>query len=306
MTTTANAPPSNSLINIWYQAIRPRSLTATYIPVALGGVIAFENDKFHIGRFILALLGVLFLQMSANLLNEYFDYAKGSDTQKTHGLGMILARGLLTPKQVLFGGILTLGLGVMIGLYFVAITGPLVLVIGIGGTLAVILYTAGPYPLAYIGLGELTVFIFMGPLIVLGTDYVLSETIHSAALWGSLPIAFLVANILHANNLRDLDADDAEHKRTLAVIFGRRFARFEYITLTTSAFVSTLLLVLTGVAPVLTLAIGIFVWEGWKLIQIATHSVDPAKLHIVLLKTARLHKWFGGVYVGAWLIAVLI
>lgn len=306
MATTLNNLPSHSLINIWYQAIRPRSLTATYIPVALGGVIALENDKFHLGRFILALLGVLFLQISANLLNEYFDYAKGSDTQKTHGLGMILARGLLTPKQVLLGGIFTLALGVVIGLYFVAITGPLILAIGIGGTLAVILYTAGPYPLAYIGLGEITVFIFMGPLIVLGTDYVLSESVHSAAIWGSLPIAFLVANILHANNLRDLDADTAENKYTLAVIFGRRFARFEYVFLTVGAFISTVLLVLSGIIPILTLLVWIFAWEAWQLIQTATHSTDPAELHLVLVKTARLHKWFGGIYVGMWLIAVII
>lgn len=306
MTTTANTSSSNSPFNIWYQAIRPRSLTATYIPVGLGGVIAFENEQFNIIRFILALLGVLFLQISANLLNEYFDYAKGSDAQKTHGLGMILARGLLTPKQVLIGGIVTLGLGVAIGLYFVAITGPLVLAIGIGGTLAVILYTAGPYPLAYIGLGELTVFIFMGPLIVLGTDFVLSEEIHAAAIWGSLPIAFLVANILHANNLRDLDADSAEGKRTLAVIFGRQFARSEYVFLTAGAFISTVLLVLVGVAPVLTIFVWIFALEAWQLIQIATNSVDPSELHLILLKTARLHKWFGGVYVAAWLIAVLI
>jgi 1,4-dihydroxy-2-naphthoate octaprenyltransferase len=134
----------------------------------------------------------------------------------------------------------------------------------------------------------------------------LSEVVHSAAIWGSLPIAFLVATILHANNLRDLDADAAEHKRTLAVIFGRRFARFEYIALTSGAFISTLLLVLSGVAPVFTLAVGVFAWEGWKLIQVATHSVDPAELHMVLLRTAHLHKWFGGVYVGAWLLAVLI
>ncbi len=286
--------------NVWYQAARPRSLTATYVPVALGGVIAWVDDRFHVAHFILALLGVLFLQISANLINEYYDYTKGSDAEKTHGLGMILARGLLTPRQVLVGGFVTLGLGVLIGLYFVVVTGPLVLAIGISGTLAVVLYTAGPYPLAYIGLGEITVFIFMGPLIVLGTYYVMAEQVDPVPIWGSLPVAFLVADILHANNLRDLDADAARQKHTLSTIFGRRFARSEYIFLTGGAFVITALLVVAGVAPSLTLVVGVLIPDAARLIRVATSSENPAELHLVLVGTARLHKWFGVIYVVAW------
>lgn len=291
---------------VWYQATRPRSLTATYIPVALGGVMAWEAGHFRLIPLILALLGVLFLQISANLLNEYFDYAKGADSKKTHGLGMILARGLLTPRQVLWGGIVSLGLGVIIGLYFVATAGWLVLWIGVGGTLAVVLYTAGPYPLAYIGLGELTVFIFMGPLIVLGTYYVMAEEVAMAPIWASLPIAFLVANILHANNLRDLEADAAEQKYTLATIFGRRFAQAEYTVLTLGAFLSVGVLVGAGIAPVLTMAIVYWGREAWRLIRIANQSTDAAELHLVLVNTARLHKYFGVVYVGAWFLQTLL
>lgn len=291
---------------VWYQAARPRSLTATYVPVALGGVLAWEDHQFNALRFILALLGVLFLQISANLLNEYFDYVKGSDTQKTHGLGMILARGLLTPKQVLVGGVLTLLAGVLIGLYFVAVTGPLVLWIGLGGTLAVILYTAGPYPLAYIGLGEITVFVFMGPLVVLGTYYVLAEEVSSKALWAGLPIAFLVANILHANNLRDLEADAAENKHTLATIFGRRFAQREYMVLNLGAFVVLPVLVLLGIAPVLTLLSFVLIPRAWQLVKVATSSVVTSELHQVLLGTAKLHRDFGALYVALWALSVLI
>ncbi|MCB9438122.1 MAG: 1,4-dihydroxy-2-naphthoate octaprenyltransferase [Anaerolineales bacterium] len=290
----------------WYQATRPRSLTATYVPVALGAVMAWEADHFRVVPLVLALLGVLFLQISANMLNEYFDYAKGSDSQKTHGLGMILARGLLTPRQVLAGGIVTLLLGVVIGLYFVATAGWLVLWLGVGGTLAVVLYTAGPYPLAYIGMGELTVFFAMGPMIVLGTYYVIAEEATLAAVWASLPIAFLVANILHANNLRDLEADAAEQKYTLATIFGRRFAQMEYTVLTAGAFLSVGVLIGAGIAPFLTVAVVYWGREAWRLIHTGTHTTDAAQLHLVLVGTARLHKLFGMVYVGAWLVQVAV
>ncbi|MBI5929488.1 MAG: 1,4-dihydroxy-2-naphthoate octaprenyltransferase [Chloroflexi bacterium] len=306
MTNTTATATWQKQLNIWYQAARPRSLTATYIPVALGGVMAWEHDQFNLLRFLLALLGVLCLQISANFLNEYFDHKKGADEGKTHGLGMIIARGVLTPRQVLVGGIVTLVLGCLIGLYFVAVTGLLVLWLGVGGAIVVILYTAGPLPLAYIGLGEIAVFIFMGPLIVLGTYYVLAEKVNNDTIWASLPIAFLVANILHANNLRDLEADKARNKRTLAVIFGRRFAVLEYQFLTAGAFVATLILVILNIAPVMTLIVIFLLAEAVVLCMMAQHKDNPAELHQVFVRTARLHRWFGIAYVVGWLIGILI
>ncbi len=295
-----------SIWMIWYMASRPRSLTATYVPVALGGVLAYDEGVFDALAFVLALLGTLMLQISANLLNEYYDYRKGADKQKTHGLGMIIARGLLSPRQVLLGGIITLLAGIVVGLYFVVTVGWLVLWIGVGGVLAVVFYTAGPYPLAYIGLGELAVFVFMGPAIVIGTYYVQAGEVSTAALWGGLPIGFLVANILHANNLRDLDADKAQNKYTLATIFGRQFARYEYIFLMAGAFVTPTVLRLVDVAPLTTIGVAVLLPEALRLILIVYRSVSPAELHQVLLGTARLHRWFGVIYIGAWLIDALI
>lgn len=293
-------------LRVWYQAARPRSLTATYVPIALGGVLALQDDQFDALAFGLALLGVLFLQISANLLNEYYDFVKGSDKQKTHGLGMIIARGLLPPRQVLLGGIVTLAAGSLIGLYFVAVAGPLVLLIGVGGVLAVVLYTAGPYPLAYIGLGEITVFIFMGPLIVIGTYFVQAQAISTASIWAGMPIALLVANILHANNQRDLVADAAEGKHTLATIFGRQFARNEYTLLNLGAYVVVVVLIVVRIAPLTTLISILTLREAWQLVMISRTTEETSALHGVLLRTARLHRWFGILYVGGWLVDVLL
>jgi 1,4-dihydroxy-2-naphthoate polyprenyltransferase len=297
--------PALARARIWYQAIRPRSLTATYIPIALGGAIAWQDETFNVAYFVLALLGTLLLQIAANLFNEYFDYVKGLEEGKTHGLGLILKNGLLTPREVMIGAILTISLGALIGLFFVWQTGPFILGIGIAAVAVVVLYTAGPFPLAYIGLGEIAVFIFMGPLIVLGTYYVMAEKTSNTAIIGSLPIAFVVAAILHANNLRDLEADREGGRKTLAVRFGRRFAQGEYLFLTLGGHILTIFLVVLGEIPAPTLLVLLTLPETLRLCKIATSTTETAQLHLVLVHTARLHKWFGIAYVVGWLVGVL-
>src|SRR5258708_8289972 len=158
----------------WYMAARPRSLTATYAPLFLGGAVALTNQVFYLDRFVLALIGALLLQIGANLVNEYVDYTRGTDSQKVDGMGMVLSRAQLTARQVLIGAVLTIIGGALIGLYLMATSGPLLLWIGLGGVLVVIFYTAGPLPLSYIGLGGLPVFFFLGALIVVCTEYPVS------------------------------------------------------------------------------------------------------------------------------------
>jgi 1,4-dihydroxy-2-naphthoate octaprenyltransferase len=293
---------TTSSLRIWYQAIRPRSLTATYIPIALGGVIAWQEDQFNLGYFLLALLGTLALQIAANLYNEYFDHMKGVEVGKSHGLGLILKSGQLTPRQILIVATLSLMIGILIGLFFVWQTGLLILWIGIGAVLVVVLYTAGPFPLAYIGLGEIAVFVFLGPLTVLGVYHVLTEETRWLPVIGSLPIAFLVAAILHANNLRDLEADREGGKKTLSVRLGRWFAQMEYVFLTLGGHVITGVLVLLDQVPWTVLLVLVTLPETIRLCRIATRSEDTAELHGVLVHTARLHALFGVSYVMGWLI----
>src|SRR5690606_6462263 len=141
-----------------------------------------------------------------------------------------------SPADVLRGAIITVAAGVAIGLFLLAYSGPALFWIGLGGVLVVILYTAGPFPLAYNGLGELAVFIFMGPVMVLGAYYVMARAVDWTPVLAALPISFTVAAILHANNIRDIDADRAVNKRTLAVRFGLAFARIEYTVLVGAAY----------------------------------------------------------------------
>lgn len=295
MTTT-----QPSRFNAWYRAARPRTLTATYVPLGLAAAISIGDGTFQLVPFVLALIGALLLQIAANLINEYFDYRRGAEDLKQAGQGMILKTGLLTPREILIGAIVTVVGGALIGLFLLFQSGPLLLWIGLGGVLVVITYTAGPFPLAYNGLGEIAVFIFMGPLMILGAYYVMAREFSPVPLLVGVPVGFMVAAILHANNVRDMDADRAVNKRTLAVLLGRRAANAEYILLVGGAYVMVALMVVFGVMPVTTLIAAITLPEALRLIRIVTTSNDTALLHQAQGRTAKLHGAFGLWLVIGW------
>lgn len=296
----------NRRLAAWYQAARPRVFTATYVPMGLAAVIALENGVFHLGRFLLALLGALLLQTGANLVNEYYDYRRGADTHKEAGQGMIIKKQILSPEHVRLGAIVTVVGGSLIGLYLLSQSGLLLLWIGLGGVFVVVTYTAGPFPLAYHGLGEMAVAIFMGPAMVVGAYYVMDTNVSLDLVWRSLPIAFMVAAILHANNIRDMEADRAANKRTLAVIFGRRIANLEYIFLVGGTYVALVALVLAGLLPWPTLLALLTLPEALRLIHIYRTSSDVPLMHQAQGRTAKLHGQIGLLMVLGWLAFLLL
>lgn len=293
-------------IDAWYKAARPRTLTATYAPLGVAAAIALTQGVFEPIRFVLSLIGALFLQIAANLINEYFDYKRGADELKQAGQGMIIKNEVLTPQSVLIGAVLTVLLGCLIGLFLLFQSGPLLLWIGLGGVLVVITYTAGPFPLAYNGLGEIAVFIFMGPLMVLGAYYVMSPRFDWLPILAGLPLGSMVAAILHANNIRDMEADRLVNKRTLALRLGLRGARIEYIVLVGGAYVIVGLLVVLGAIPVTTLLVLVTLPEARRLIEIVTTSTDTKLLHQAQGRTAKLHGQFGLWMVIGWLLWLVL
>lgn len=295
-----------SKLSAWIQASRPRVFTASFVPMALAAVIAVQDGVFNLLHFILALIGVMLLQTTANLVNEYMDFKRGSDELKQAGQSMALKQKLLSEQEILFGAILVTVLGSLIGLYLLFQSGSWLWWIGIGGVLIAITYTAGPFPLAYNGLGEVAAGVFMGPMIVLGAYYVMQPDISIAKAWElcliSFPIMFTTAAILHANNIRDLEADRAANKRTLAVIFGREIARKEYILLLAACYISQILLVITGLMPITTLLTLLMIPKTLELIRIFNTETDPKILHPAQGNTAKLHGQIGLLMVLGWII----
>lgn len=226
MTDTAPIRPAGA--RVWLDAARPRTLGAAVGPVLLGAAFAVDAGGAHFPSLLAALACALLLQVAANFANDYYDFLKGADTAARVGPVRATASGLVTPAQMRRALALTLAAAFLLGLYLVWRGGWPILVIGLLSMLFAVLYTGGPYPLGYLGLGEVFVFLFFGPVAVAGTAYVQTLSFDPlAAVAGIGPGLFSVA-ILTVNNLRDRDEDSRTGKRTLAVRFGARFARAEY------------------------------------------------------------------------------
>ncbi len=275
--------------------------------MGVAAAAAVRDGVFQLLPFVLSLIGVMLLQTAANLVNEYYDHKRGADTLKVAGQGMAIKHFGLTPREVGVGAIVALLGGCLIGLFLLTQSGPALLWIGMGGALVAVTYTAGPFPLAYNGLGEVAAGVFMGPLIVVGAYYVMSRGQIAPDLWLiSLPVALIVAAILHANNLRDMDADRAVNKRTLAVLLGRNAARVEYVLLVGGAYITLAALVLLLYLPPPTLLAFLTAGEARTLIRIFNTEVDPQVLHSAQGRTAKLHGRFGLLMVVGWLLWLLI
>lgn len=286
-------------LRTWFLALRPFSFTAAIIPVLAGTAVA-ADEAFRPGLFVLALFGSMALQGGTNLVNDYYDHQLGVDTAASLGPSGVIQRGLLTPREVLVGGLVTFGVGAAIGLAITALVGWPVLVLGVASVLAGFAYTAPPLKLAYRGLGELTVFAFMGSVIVMGASYVQVEEFTWEAFLASLPVGLLAAAILHANNLRDIEDDRAHGKRTLASLVGRPAADYELTALVLGAFAAVVALPAAGAAPLTALIALIALPRSLALLRALPDSRDARSLNRVLMGTVALHLAFGLLWSLGW------
>lgn len=213
----------------WILASRPRTLPAALVPVMVGSALAIYQGVFFPVYSIVALLCSILIQIGTNFTNDLHDHLKGSDTKERKGPLRVLASGLISVKEMEWGIFLVFFTAFILGLYLVYSVGLVILWIGIFSIIAGLAYTAGPFPLAYNGLGDLFVFIFFGIVGTVGTYYLHAQQFTSLAFLVSLPVGALITNILIVNNYRDIEEDKSAGKNTLAVLLGREFSRYEYV-----------------------------------------------------------------------------
>lgn len=250
-----------STTRAWLIAARPHTLPAAAAPVIVGTGLAVHDGVFAPLPAVTALLGAGLIQIGTNLANDYYDAVKGTD-QDAEGFTRVTQSGLIPPKRVKRTMYLTFGLAIVVGLYLVYRGGVPILVIGLASVASGILYTGGPYPFGYYGLGDLFVFVFFGLVAVTGTYYVQAVgaaggipigippgSVTVGAVVASFPMAALITNILVVNNVRDLETDRAAGKRTLAVIIGYTWSRVEFTTLMLLAYVVPFWFLLNGHPP---------------------------------------------------------
>ncbi len=224
---------------IWLMAARVRTLPAAVAPVLVGTALAGYQGVFHPLRFIAALIGAVFIQVGTNLSNDYSDARRGADAEDRLGPVRVTAGGLVPPRRVLVATYISFGIAVLAGVYLVVVAGWQLLLVGAASILAGVLYTGGPRPYGYEGLGELFVFLFFGIVAVAGSYFVQVTHLEWEAFALAVPVGLLASAILVVNNFRDTDTDRRAGKRTLAVRLGRRRTRDMFAAIVYLAYVLT-------------------------------------------------------------------
>ncbi|MEO9885129.1 MAG: 1,4-dihydroxy-2-naphthoate polyprenyltransferase [Balneola sp.] len=227
---------NTSNLKIWVEAARPKTLAAAFVPVLVGATIAYQHELINWPATTVALICAFLIQIGTNFANDYFDFVKGADTEERIGFERATAKGLISPKTMLNATIICMALAFVFGLYLVWVGGTVVLIIGLSSLLFGVLYTGGPFPLGYNGLGDLFVFIFFGIVAVMTTYYVNTLAWSVDTFWASLAVGALCTNILVVNNLRDVEQDKIAGKKTLGVLFGETMLKVEYTLMLLLAF----------------------------------------------------------------------
>lgn len=279
--------------SIWLQAARPQTLPAAFVPVLVGSSLAMNDLMFRWDTSSVALLCALLIQTGTNFANDYYDHIKGADTPDRIGFVRATSAGLVKPKAMLFATYLTMFTAFIAGLYLVWVGGWVILVIGLLSLLFGILYTGGPYPLGYNGLGDVFVFIFFGVVAVMGTYYVNALAWSSVSFWVSVPIGAICVNILVVNNLRDVDQDKITGKRTLGVLLGETALKAEYSAFVLIAYAVPVFLYFTHNFDYLILLPLLLTPVSYKLIQTIWMHEDKRVLNQTLERTAMFMVLYG-------------
>lgn len=295
-------PQSPAPLSVWWLAIRPKTLGAAIAPVLMGLAIAWGEGRWHGGAAAAALAGALLLQIAANFANDYFDWKKGADDERRVGPVRVVAAGLVRPAVMRVAIVLTLLAVVPIAAYLVWRAGPAFIAIGAASILFAVLYTGGPRPLAYVGLGDIAAFAFFGPIAVAGTHAaVTTEFAWLPAVAGIGP-GCLAMTLLAVNNLRDRVGDARVNKRTLAVRFGAGFARAEIVlSIVAAALVPIVLAPLAG--RWFAMAASLTCLTMIPAVRAVLGGGEGHTLNRVLASTGRLIILYGFAFAAGWIIA---
>jgi 1,4-dihydroxy-2-naphthoate polyprenyltransferase len=279
-------------------AARPRTLPAAIAPVLVGTAAAVERagELPRVGAFIAALIGSIFIQIGTNLANDYSDAKRGADTVDRLGPVRVTAAGLVAPRSVLIATWLAFGIAVAAGIYLATVAGWLIIAVGV-------LYTGGPRPYGYAGLGELFVFLFFGFVAVNGSYYVQLERLDWLPFGLSVAVGCLATAILVVNNVRDIDTDRRAGKRTLAVRMGRDGARRLYLTLIGGAYLALLVILAANGGPWWALLGFVSAPLAMKPARVVLNRTDGPALNGALAGTGALLGVFSLLVSGGLLIA---
>ncbi len=272
-------------LGLWMRALRVPFFQAVLVPLVLGTVAAwYHTDQFYPGYFLLALMGVVFINAGTNLANDYFDHKCGADDSNTeytrfNGGSRVIQEGLMSPDSVFRASLVSFGLAILIGLFLAYARGWQILIIGVIGVASGYFYTASPLSIGYRGLGELLAGLNCGPLVALGAYYVQAKTFSAGVLLASLPVGLLVAAILYINQFPDHKADKAANKANLVVRIGPERAIKGFYALLVSAYSVIILGCALRIIPWMALVSLVVIPLAWRAAKAArdNHAAGSGK-----------------------------
>lgn len=286
----------------WILASRPKTLMIGIVPIAVGTALALHyTTSFHWILMLSAMMSSLFIQVSVNLINDALDFKKGADNPMRLGFKRATQQGWLTFHEVIYGAYFCIFLAFLVGIPMIIYGGAYFLALLIIAPILAYCYTGGPLPLAYVGLGEIFVILFFGIISTMVGFYLQAHMITKGALLAGLQIGLLAAVVIALNNLRDIENDAKAHKKTLAVGFGKTFARLEITIMIFLPYFLNLLwsnqgFYKAGVLPLVTMPL------GFTLVRCIWYY-EPSKTYNTFFGMAALLNFLFGLFlsIGFWL-----
>ncbi|MRX72432.1 1,4-dihydroxy-2-naphthoate polyprenyltransferase [Bacillus lacus] len=278
---------------IWWMLLRPHTLTAAFIPVTIGTVLALQEGSINYGLFIAMLIASILIQAATNMFNEYFDYKRGLDNEHSVGIGGAIVRNGVQPSTVLNLAFTFFGISILLGIYICISSSWWIAVVGLVCMAAGYFYTGGPVPIAYTPLGELVAGFFMGVVIILISFYIQTGTVTFTGFLVSLPVSILVGAILLANNIRDLEGDKQNGRRTLAILLGRKraiqFLGFMFLT----SYLLVFLFIGMGISSAIILVVLLSVPKAYQAVKAFIGKKLPIEMMPAMKATAQTNTLFG-------------
>lgn len=278
---------------VWWRLLRPHTLTASFVPVSIGSVLAFIDGSFHFTLFFAMMLASILIQAATNMFNEYYDYARGLDTENSVGIGGTIVRDGIAPRVVLQLAFAFFGIAILLGLYITMTSSWWIAIIGLISMCVGYFYTGGPFPIAYTPLGEVVSGGLMGTGIIAISYFIQTSTITAEVIWISIPVAIFIGTIMLANNIRDLDGDKINGRKTIAILLGRQKAIYFLASLFIIAYGLTLLFIIIGTLPWISIIALLTSFKAIEVIKGFQGKTKPIEMLPAMVATGKTNTLYG-------------